>query len=249
MLNRSSISLSLTSTLVDVLRQKAIDRPNDLSYTFLVDGEKDEASLTYGELDQRARAIGARLQELGTADERVLLVFLPSLDYMAAYFGCLYAGSIAVPVYPPDPARLNRTLPRFQAIVQDSKPLVALTTSAILPMAEQLSSQDPTLKGLNWLATDTLGDDSAANWRVPEIDENHLAFLQYTSGSTASPKGVMVSHGNLLYNFEMLRAGFNHPEQPIFVSWLPLFHDMGLIGAALQAVYVGAPCILMSPAA
>lgn len=242
------------STLVDLLQRRAQDRPDERAYTFLVDGETEETTLTYRGLDRQARAIGALLQSVGATDERVLLLYPAGLEYIAAFFGCLYARALAVPVYPPHPARLARTLPRLRAIVQDAQPLVVLTTSPILPMAEQLVARDPAFQAMRWLATDQVADPSSSSvqalagvWRDPGIDRSTLAFLQYTSGSTATPKGVMVGHDNLVYNLDMLEMAFEHPEQPIFVSWLPLFHDMGLIGSILHSIYVGAPCTFMAP--
>src|SRR5206468_9906793 len=122
------------------------------------------------------------------------------LEYIAAFFGCLYAGAIAVPAYPPHPVRLERSLPRLRAIVCDARPLVALTTSAILDSVAALSTQDPDFRAMRWLSTDRDADDAEASWRAPAADGAALAFLQYTSGSTAAPKGVMLTHDNLLQN-------------------------------------------------
>jgi acyl-CoA synthetase (AMP-forming)/AMP-acid ligase II len=242
------------STLVDLLLWRAQERPDERAYTFLVDGETEQATLTYRGLDQQARTIGALLQSVGAADERVLLLYPAGLDYIAAFFGCLYARALAVPVYPPHPARLARTLPRLRAIVQDAQPLVVLTTSPILAMAEQLVARDPAFKAVRWLATDQVADPSSSSgqalagvWRDPGIDGSTLAFLQYTSGSTATPKGVMLAHGNLLYNGRMIQTAFEHTNQSTFVGWLPLYHDMGLIGDVLQPLQIGARSILMSP--
>src|SRR5262249_46559205 len=145
------------------------------------------------------------------------------LEFIAAFFGCSYGGLIAVPAYPPDPARLSRTLPRFQAITRDAEPLVALTTASLLPMFEALASQNPGLKSIRWLATDHLANEMMSEWVYPDSDRNSIAFLQYTSGSTSEPKGVMVSHGNLLHNEQMIQTAFRHTEKSTFVGWLPLY--------------------------
>ncbi len=188
------------ASLVDVLRRRARLQPDRLAYTFLLDGEREAVHLSYGELDGQARAIAARLQELGAEGERALLLYPPGLQYAAAFFGCLYAGVTAVPVYPPRP---NRPDPRFLAILADARARTVLTTSAILPNAERLLAAQA---GVSWLATDGLDREGAEAWRDPGVGADRLAFLQYTSGSTAAPKGVMVSHGNLLHNERMIRA-------------------------------------------
>jgi acyl-CoA synthetase (AMP-forming)/AMP-acid ligase II len=235
------------ATLVDLLRQHAQKQPGQYAFTFLEDGEAAETRMSYGELDQHARAIAAALQQLAPAGARALLLYPPGLEFIAAFFGCLYAGVVAVPAYPPDPARLDRTLPRLRALAEDAGPLVALTTAPILGLIEALGSQSAGFPALRWLATDTLADASAADWQATSIADDALAFLQYTSGSTAAPKGVMVSHANLLHNQRLIRAGFAHDAQTVVVGWLPLYHDMGLIGNVLQPLYLGVPCVLMSP--
>lgn len=236
-------------TLIQLLQWRAVHQRNETAYLFLNDGETDEVRLTYGQLDTWARTIAAQLQPLNIQGERVLLLFPASLDYLAAFFGCLYAGAIAVPVYPPHPAKLERSLPRIQSIAVDAQPRVALVTSAMLSTTERLFSQMTGRAEVRCLAIDRIDQRLANQWREPIMAGESLAFLQYTSGSTATPRGVMVSHRNLLHNHRMLQSAFQHPPEAPYVSWLPLFHDMGLIGNALQALYVGAPCILMAPMA
>ncbi len=239
------LNYSSFSTLVDLLRYRALHQPNQKAYTFLVDGETDEVYWTYQELDQQARAIASVLQSYQTSGERALLLYHQGLEFIAAFFGCLYAGVIGVPAYPP---RQNQSLFRLQAIMADADAIIVLTTSNILSHAtEKIVS--PELHGLQWITTDEIAVDIAQDWREPLIKTETLAFLQYTSGSTSTPKGVMVSHENVLYNQKMLKYAFQHTEKTIYVSWLPLFHDMGLIGNMLQALYLGVPCILMSPVA
>src|SRR6185369_8758990 len=218
-----NLSVTLPSTLVELLRWRALEQPDRLSYSFLVDGEKEEGRLTYAELDRQARAIGVLLQRCKVEGERALLLYPSGLDFIAAFFGCLYSGAIAVPVYPPDPARLNRTLPRFLAIVNDAKPLIVLTTSSIFSMIEYFFQELPQLQDLHWLATDRIGNQLAEEWHMPELSGSTLAFLQYTSGSTDVPKGVMVSNSNLLHNEKMISGGFHNTEQSIGVGWLPLY--------------------------
>jgi acyl carrier protein len=232
------------ATLIDLLGWRATHQPEREAYTFLGDGEAEESSVNYRELERQAQYVASRLQSAGVAaGERVLLLYPPGLEYVAAFLGCLYAGVIAVPAYPP---RLGRPTSRLQAIAADSKATVALTTTHILSNLERRLAHAPEIKSLLWLATDD-GKDSAREWHPPEIDGSTLAFLQYTSGSTAAPKGVMVTHGNLLHNLAMIYHGVGHTPLSQMVSWLPPYHDMGLIGGVLQPLYGGFPAALMPP--
>ncbi|ACC80747.1 fatty acyl-AMP ligase [Nostoc punctiforme] len=230
------------ATLIELLRFRAFSQPDEIAYTFLLEGEKDTVNLTYAQLDKQAQTIAAYLQ----FKEQVLLLYPPGLEYIAAFFGCLYAGAIAVPAYPPRP---NRSLQRLQSIVADAEASIVLTNTAVLSNLERQLAELPDLRALNWLTTDSTDNNLANKWQQPEIDSDSLAFLQYTSGSTGTPKGVMVSHGNLLHNQKMIQAGFQNTEKTIIVGWLPLYHDMGLIGNVLQPLYLGVRCILMSPVA
>ncbi|MGC4098063.1 MAG: AMP-binding protein [Nitrospira sp.] len=235
------------ATLVDLARRRAVDAANQSAYLFLTDGETETTDITYGELDRRARAIAAWLQSSGAPGERAILLYPPGLDYIAAFFGCLYADVIAVPAYPP---QRKRTLGRLRAVLEDSGAAFALTTTKIHTAVERLSDQDlevDQLKKVQWIETDTPPQDIETTWKQPGLTARTLAFLQYTSGSTGSPKGVMVSHGNLLHNQRMIQQAFGHGETTTVLGWLPLYHDMGLIGNVLQPLYLGRPCVLMSP--
>lgn len=232
-------------THMELLRARALRHPERRAYTFLADKELEETHLTFAMLDEKARAIAALLQDYRASGLPVLLLYPAGLEYLTAFFGCLYAGAIAVPAYPP---RLNHNLERLEAIVADAQPALILSSQSLLTAA--LRERFMTLPQLGKLPienTDSLAKGLADQWREPTVSGETLAFLQYTSGSTGKPKGVMVSHQNLLYNHRQLQAALQHPEEAPFVSWLPLFHDMGLIGKALQSVYCGAPCIFMSP--
>jgi amino acid adenylation domain-containing protein len=232
--------------LVAALRLRAARTPGRLAYTFLADGEEEGEQLTYAELDERARAIAAALQEACAPGDRALLLYPPGLDFAAAFFGCLYAGVVAVPAYPPRSARL---LPRLLSILEDSAPAVALAPSAAGARVRGWLAKHAEAQAVRWIATDELPPGLAGSWREGEPDGGALAFLQYTSGSTAAPKGVMVSHANLAHNQRVIEGACGHTEESVFVTWLPLYHDLGLIGNLLQAVWVGAPCVLMSPVA
>ena len=232
------------STLWELLHARAAEHPERLAYTFLHDGESEESVLTYGELDGRARAVAARLARVVAPGERALLLFQPGLDYIAAFFGCLYAGVIAVPAYPP---RLNRSLLRLEAIVGDAEARAALTTASTLSKIQPLAARHPFLQSLNWLSTDDLAGSVAGDWREPGGSD--IAFIQYTSGSTGTPKGAIVTHGNLLSNLENIqrRVECTHEGRALF--WLPPYHDMGLIGGVLEPLYVGCSTVLMPASA
>lgn len=234
------------STLVELLRLRASEEPDFRAYTFLLDGEAEEAHVTYGEMDRRARAIAARLQEMGAAGERALLLFAPGLDYVVALFACFYAGVVAVPIYPP---RRNKATPRLQGIIHDCSPTLVLTTADVAADADKLAGLMPELEPMRWLATETVEDAAAERWTEPEIGWDSVAFLQYTSGSTGNPKGVMVSHGNLIHNFHVIETltGFTPEERSVI--WLPPYHDMGLIGGILQPLFTGYRAALFSPVA
>jgi amino acid adenylation domain-containing protein/non-ribosomal peptide synthase protein (TIGR01720 family) len=246
-LDSSSEAGNSASTLVELLRRRALRQPRQLGYTFLLDGEAKELHLTYGELARRAQAIAAQLRLAGAKGERALLLYPPGLEFIAGFFGCLYAGVVAVPAYPPDPTKLNRTLPRLQAIVADAQATLALTTTSILSMAEMGFAEAPKLKALHWLATDTIGDRIAYDWQDCHVAADDLAFLQYTSGSTGNPRGVMLTHANLLHNAGLIFSAFEHRPEDSYISWLPTFHDMGFMVGILQPLYAGIPAVLMSP--
>lgn len=233
-------------TLIDLLRRRAADQPSRQAFTFLEDGESEVATLTFGQLDLRSRSIAALLESVRARDERVLLLYPPGLDYVCSFLGCLYERAVAVPVPPP---RFTRTLDRLAIIASDSGARVVLTTRSLLTKARGFWDKAPVLRSLIWLATDDIDAQQANDWHVPSVNRNTIAFLQYTSGSTTTPRGVMVTHGNLLHNERLIQEAFSQSEHSVILSWLPLYHDMGLIGGVLQPLYLGARCILMSPLA
>jgi acyl-CoA synthetase (AMP-forming)/AMP-acid ligase II len=212
------------STLVDLLSYRSQNQSDQTAYTFLEDGETEAGRLTYQELDRLARAIAFKLQSLDAVGSRALLLYQPGLEFIAAFFGCLYAGVVAVPAYPP---RRNQNMSRLQAVVTDAQAVVALTTTSLLDNIEGRFAENPELAKLHWLTTDNIAGDLAQVWQAPEVSSETLAFLQYTSGSTGTPKGVMVSHGNLLHNSALINECFADTPNSRGVSWLPPYHDMG----------------------
>ncbi|EDX87497.1 AMP-binding enzyme, putative [Synechococcus sp. PCC 7335] len=234
------------ASLVEILRYRAEQQPNQIAYIGLENGESEYGRLTYYQLDIQARAIAAHLQSLGASGARVLLTFPLSdgLAFTSAFFGCLYAGAVAVTAWPP----LNESLLlELQYKAVDAQIQFALTTQ---PLMERLSEPfvvTPPLDQIHWIEVDQLGGKNANSWQMPKLEDKTLAYLQYTSGSTGLPKGAMISHGNVLNNLAMIQAACQYTASDIGICWLPLYHDLGLVCAVTQPIYVGRPVVMMSP--
>jgi len=243
---QQAIDPSSASTLVQVLQTNAASLGQRQAFRF-IRGETDEPlELSYHGLHERAMAIGGELQRLIGPGERALLLFSPGLDFIAAFFGCLYAGVTAVPVALP--AR-KRSASSVEAIVNASSPALVLTTADHCGLAKQSWAHLPTLLERPWIATDFISNDSQSLWRDPRVSADQPAFLQFTSGSTSSPKGVILSHENVLRNAALIHAAFGNTPESRGVFWLPQYHDMGLIGGVVQPIYCGGSCTLLAPAA
>ena len=240
----STICTQRPPNLIHLLHRRVQEQGEKTLYTYLKDGESQETRLTYCELERRALAIAAHLQSHLSQGERILLLYPPGTEFPTAFFGCLCAGMVAVPAYPP---HSNQFLANLVATVANAGPTLALTTSSTLEAYRHQIDQTPGLTALKWILTDTISDDLANAWQEPSLGADSLAVLQYTSGSTGNPKGVMVSHGNLLHNSSVINAVFGYSSSNRGVFWLPPYHDMGLIGGIVQPVYAGADVILMSP--
>ncbi|MDZ4323511.1 MAG: non-ribosomal peptide synthase/polyketide synthase, partial [Pseudomonas sp.] len=236
-------AFEIPGTLVQALQRRAALTPDRVALRFLAETPDQAVVLSYRELDQRARTIAGALQAETDFGDRAVLLFPSGPDYVAAFFGCLYAGVIAVPAYPPESAKRHHQ-ERLLSIISDAEPRLLLTSADLRHALQHIDGAPPLL------CVDTLDVALAQRWAEPNLDGDHIAFLQYTSGSTALPKGVQVSHGNLVANELLIRQGFGIDLNPddVIVSWLPLYHDMGLIGGLLQPVFSGVPCVLMSPA-
>lgn len=229
----------------DVLSGTAQERPHATAFRFHSEQPGEVAEVSWAELDSRARGIAAELAALGLAGRSAVLLFPAGLDYVAAFFGCLYAGVVAVPAYPP--SRNARSTERLAAIVRDCGADTALTTAVIRDrLAPRLASSDG-VPPLRLVATDAMTQADAPAWRAPRLGEDDIAFLQYTSGSTSTPRGVVLSHGNLLHNTAMIARVFELDEDMRGVSWLPMYHDMGLIGSVMGTVRAGGSMSLMAP--
>jgi acyl-CoA synthetase (AMP-forming)/AMP-acid ligase II len=233
-------------TFVELLHSLAQQQPEQVAYVYLKNGEQEDRRITYGELDQRAGAIATHLLTQANPGDRALLVYPyeSGIEFITAFLGCLYAGIIAVPSHPP---RSRYTLHDLNARLETAEAKVILSPKTLgNKLKRQLADLDRSASiNLQWL--DPSDVSSGDRWISPQINGDTLAFLQYTSGSTGTPKGVMINHRCLLHNQQALKAAFGHSEHSIGVGWLPLFHDMGLIGNALQALYLGTSCVLMSP--
>ena len=236
----------VADSLVEVARWRAEHQASRIAYTWLADGETEAARWTYAELDLRARAIAASLMRNTQAGDRAVLIYPAGLEFIAAFLGCMYAGITAVPIAPPrDEAGQSRS----QALLADCEPSILLTVSAQSERLALLLPDQPA-NGMRLLSTDEIDPALAAAWRGSRISikgGGAPALLQYTSGSTSSPKGVMVSAQNLTHNEELIRVAFGVTEESVIAGWLPLYHDMGLIGTALQPLYSGAQAVLMPP--
>lgn len=241
----------LVHTLVDALLHRERTLPgSDVAYRFLVDGEVDGAIevRTNDTLLLRARAVAAMLQQQGLVGERVLLLYAPGLDFIDGFLGCQLAGVVAVPAYPPDLLRAERSLPRLAAMVADCDARAVLTTSMVEQIAASVCALYPALQAVPWLATDALStsdDVLAASFTHHVVHERDTAFLQYTSGSTSAPKGVVVQHRNIIANEHAMAEIVGDVVD--VVSWLPPYHDMGLIGSLLLPLCTNGTCTIMSP--
>lgn len=239
-------------TYVDLLCWRTEKHPDLRAFTYFKDGEIEEASLSYGELGIKARAIAALLQDYKLSGQRILLLYQPGLDFISAFAGCMYAGAIPVPAYPPELNRLEHTVRRLQSIIRDANCKTIITTTNILSMAKKLFSQmkNNDLEKIIWITSDNIDENLSKDWIFPQIDRESVAFLQYTSGSTSYPKGVMITHKNILYNEKMILSVIGHEEnKDHMVCWVPFYHDMGLVGHLLQTLYTGAQTMIMPPIA
>ncbi|NVB40894.1 fatty acyl-AMP ligase [Pseudenhygromyxa sp. WMMC2535] len=238
------------TTLVDVLHARAQRHADRPLYQQLASGEI-VGELSYAAADRRARALAMELREHAQPGERVLLLYPFGLEYPAVFLACLYAGLCAVPAFPPDKQRATSTMPRVGAIIRDADARLILTTADLVETVEFARAEAVNPDALEILATDALGHDAdrAETWTRPAQLEDALAFLQYTSGSTGTPRGVMIGHDNLYAHQRLAHEKFKQDEGAVTVSWLPFYHDMGLIGSLLYPLYHGGTTALMSPTA
>jgi len=247
----------MARSLVDLITMHASSQPDRTAYRYLVTGDCDGEiqDISYGRLAERSRAVAAWLQERGLAGSRAMLLYPPGIEFICGYLGCLSAGVVAVPGLPPHGRSQNhRALLRMKRLIADADAKVILGGREVIAALAAMSEDLPELADITCVATEDIPDEAAASWREPDLDADSVAFLQYTSGSTSAPRGVMVTHGNLLDNERVITERMGHTpdvieeyDHELFVSWLPVYHDMGLIGPVLNAAYLGVTATLFSP--
>ena len=233
-------------TLAHVLQARAVSDPQRCLYIFLGDGETESARFTYSELDEQARRIASQLIQLQACGERALLIYPSGLEFVSALFGCFYSGVIAVPAVPD---QSPRAVERFKRVIADCQAKIVLTTESLSKVVREVLVQEAGSKPLHCLVTDQPFAEPDRIPCPPLGNPDDLAFLQYTSGSTSDPKGIAVSHANLLENQRMFGTSLQTSEKIRIVTWLPIYHDLGLIGQLLHAPYVGGSCVFMPPQA
>jgi acyl transferase domain-containing protein/acyl-CoA synthetase (AMP-forming)/AMP-acid ligase II/acyl carrier protein/NAD(P)-dependent dehydrogenase (short-subunit alcohol dehydrogenase family) len=233
-------------TLYDVLKYRAETQPNDPAYIFLNNGEEETQPLTYKQLHDSSKALAAKLQSLNMSGERALLIFESGYEYIISFFGCIYSGVISVPLHPPGK---NKSMSRMSAISLDSNAKLILSAKELHDELRNDCRNDEVLKNLDWICIDEPGEDMSSQWQDPKLTSDSITYLQYTSGSTGIPKGVIVSHGNLVANLTIIDKSHPHDENSVMVTWLPIHHDMGLIYGMLLPFFCGYPCYYMTPQA
>jgi len=244
--NNSEPMVHNCTTYTDVIKNWTNKKPNHVVFRFLQDGVNENESFTYKQLETRSKALGATMQSKGKKGDRVLLLFQPGLSYVASLYACFYSGFIAVPAYPP---RRNKGMDRIHTIISDSEATICLVSQQVYNDIKKNLQNDDKLNKLQWIIYDDITDTEAKSFNETQIYADDVALLQYTSGSTGNPKGVMITQLNILYNSEYIRQSFGLDDKSVGVNWLPIFHDMGLIGGILQAAYVGGINIGMPPMA
>ena len=233
------------TNLVEQLRYWALALPDNTAFRFLSREEDEPIEITDSQLDRRARAIAARLASMGYAGKRALLLYPPGLDFIEGFFGCHYAGVTPVPAYPP---RRNRNMMRIDSISNDAEAAVALTIRSVISRSDDSIAETHSLRTIPWLATEETPDELYTDWVKPSISPNNLGLIQYTSGSTGQPKGVMLTQRNIIANCSMIAHAFQiSSETDSGCFWLPTYHDMGLIGGILMPVFYAVENTLLSP--
>jgi acyl-CoA synthetase (AMP-forming)/AMP-acid ligase II len=233
---------NIPNTIVDLLRERARREPDHVLYTVLDDRGEEARDITYAELDRRARAIAVRLRQFADDGDRVMQVFPAGADFLFAFYGTLYSGCVGIPLSRPGKLREAR---RLVNTAGDARPSCAMTTAEVLVEATELV-RTGLGTDMAWIIPEDVDLALADEWRAPPLDADSLAYLQYTSGSTGNPKGVMITHKNVFWNQEMVRQAFEHGPETTTVSWLPHSHDMGLM-SVLNPLFVNAKAVLMSP--
>lgn len=237
--------IKLTSnSIVSILDQRVNKHPEKHAFRYFTNLEDQPSVLTFQQLDEKAKAIATVLQQFNAQGERALLIYPTSLEFITAFMGCLYAGVIAIPVCPPS---RNQSAQNIGNIVADATPLLALTTSDYSYLSQDFVNLFRNQLSLSWVTTDNIETAQGNYWKERRIDDNEIAYLQYTSGSTSNPRGVKISHGNIIANSILIEKCFGSHSETIGLSWLPHYHDMGLVGKILEPIYTGCQVVFTSP--
>ena len=233
------------TNFLERLRYWAVAEPDRIGYRYLDPGDDSVEELTYSQLDLHARALAARLVSMGIVGKRALLLYPPGLEFIKAFFACHYAGVIPVPAYPP---RRNRNMGRINAISESCDAAVALTIDSVERRSRSHLDDAPSLRSIPWVATEQTRPDLANDWIMPQLRPDDIGLIQYTSGSTGDPKGVVLTHSNLIANCRMITHAFEIEfANSTAATWLPAYHDMGLVGGILNPLYTGVSQVMMSP--
>ena len=232
--------------LIDLFEFRTQEQADKTLYIFLEDGVQIHSQITYGELRDKAKSVAASLQKTNKEGDRVILLFPNGIDFIVGLFGCILAGMIGIPAYPPRKAQSND---RFFSILRNSGSSLILSTEGISNKVNRQFQDNEDLKKVHFLVYDQLDFNLSDHWVKPDINQDSIAILQYTSGSTGDPKGVILTHANILHNEMIIQDAFGHDQGLIGVNWLPNFHDMGLFGTLLQPLYTGGKNIIISPTA
>ena len=230
--------------LVDLLRYWCSASPEKTVYHMIVDGDDDVVSVSYRNFDERVRAVAAKIASQVVPGQRAIMMYQNTLDFMVAFFACHYAKVIPVPAYPP---RRNRRMGRINAIADDCNAAIALTSAEVLKRRHGMIDGCASLQNIPWLATEEVPIELAGDWVSPDLSPQDIGLLQYTSGSTGSPKGVVLTQENLMANFGYIAEGFQVSLFEQGLTWLPPYHDMGLIGGLLVSLSRGATTTILSP--
>jgi acyl-CoA synthetase (AMP-forming)/AMP-acid ligase II/acyl carrier protein len=230
--------------ITEIFEKHAAAFPDKVIYSYLEDGFNESAGITYGKMCKQAKAIASVLQKKHKKGDRALMLFPSGIEFIVSLFGCFFAGIIGVPAYPP---RKNRLFERFESIITDCRPALIMTTRKIRDDLQKNFSGEKCLQGIDFLVYEEVDEEMSSYWTDPGSNPGDIILLQYTSGSTGTPNGVMVSHQNIVQNSEFVKCAFGHDESLRGVNWLPGFHDMGLIGALIQPAYVGGSNAIIPP--
>ena len=230
--------------LIELLQHRAKEQSHQTAYTFLRDGEKDEESISYLHLKQQASQIANLITRENIAGARVLLLMPPGLDFIKGFFGCLFARVIAVPTFVPANKRKAKIL---IDIIKDAGIRFVLSTTPVIKRVQPLLREYAGVDPLTFIDINESDSSQSLPSNSHEIQAEDIALLQYTSGSTSKPKGVIITHQNILSNSAIIQEYFGHDKESRGLIWLPPYHDMGLMGGIIQPLFVGFPVVLMSP--